>query len=83
MAEVWKKPELNQSWLPNGEEYPGLIQEIREWTEERMRKPRDDFQEAVRELRLLFWGMNQDDASSQTSSPSVISGIYPGRSPGQ
>src|SRR5436190_2549823 len=43
MADLWKMPELNDWWLPNGEEYPKIIHEIREWTKERKTDSMDEF----------------------------------------
>ena len=85
MADIWKMPELNHWWLPESEGYPKLIHEIREWTKEKKTDSTDEFREAVSGLKLLFWGMDLDDSSSQTSPPSVYGGTQverpPGRSP--
>ncbi|KAM5451811.1 hypothetical protein MaudCBS49596_003639 [Microsporum audouinii] len=81
VADIWKLPEVAEWWLPNGEGYPKLVQEIREWTSERTTNPRDNFREAVRDIRSIFGRMTCSDDSSQTSSPSAHSGTLQGFSP--
>ncbi|EZF96889.1 hypothetical protein H113_02990 [Trichophyton rubrum MR1459] len=83
VADIWKVPEVADWWLPNGEGYPKLVREIREWTSERTTNPRDNFREAVRDIRSLFGRMTCSDDSSQASTPSAHSGSHQGLSPPQ
>ncbi|GBF66794.1 hypothetical protein TMEN_9515 [Trichophyton mentagrophytes] len=83
VADIWKVPEVADWWLPNGEGYPKLVREIREWTSERTTNPRDNFREAVRDIRSLFGRMACSDDSSQASTPSAHSGAHQGLSPPQ
>ena len=70
LAAVWQMPELNHWWLPHDEGYPDLVREIRAMTEERTNNPRDQFREAVRDMRSVFGKMNLDDTPSETSPAS-------------
>ncbi|EFR05282.1 hypothetical protein MGYG_08293 [Nannizzia gypsea CBS 118893] len=83
VADIWKVPEVADWWLPNSEGYPKLVREIREWTSERTTNPRDNFREAVRDIRSIFGRMTCSDDSSQGSSPSAHSGIHQRLSPPQ
>ena len=63
-------PELNHWWLPNDEGYHDIVREIRAMTEERTNNPRDQFRQAVRDMRSVFGKMNLDDTGSEASPAS-------------
>ncbi|PYH47518.1 C6 finger domain protein [Aspergillus saccharolyticus JOP 1030-1] len=71
MAALWQLPEIDRWWLPNDENYPDLIREVRAMTEERTTHPRDNFREDVRDMKGLFWNISLDDTESDTSPASV------------
>ncbi|KAL4880451.1 hypothetical protein BJY04DRAFT_191296 [Aspergillus karnatakaensis] len=71
LAALWQLPELNHWWLPNDEEYPTLIREVREMTEERTTNPRDNFRESVRDMKAVFGKLNLDETESESSPASA------------
>ncbi|KAL4931329.1 Zn(II)2Cys6 transcription factor [Aspergillus undulatus] len=71
LAAIWQLPEINHWWLPDDKEYPAIIREVRQMTEERTTNPRDNFRESVRDMRGVFGKLNLDDTESETSPPSV------------
>ncbi|RAH40541.1 Zn(II)2Cys6 transcription factor [Aspergillus brunneoviolaceus CBS 621.78] len=71
MAAIWQLPEIDRWWLPNDENYPDLVREVRAMTEERITHPRDHFREDVRDMKALFWNISLDDTESDNSPVSV------------
>lgn len=68
LATMWQVPEMNYWWLPNDEDYPNIVREIRTMTDERMSKPRDNFREDVRNMKAVFGKLNLDDPGEPSES---------------
>jgi hypothetical protein len=71
LAALWQLPEIHHWWLPDGRDYPSIIREVREMTEERTTNPRDNFRESVRDMKAVFGKLNLDETESEASPASV------------
>ena len=65
MAEVWHLPEVEQWWLPGGDEtYPPLLRSIRAFGEERTAEQRKAHREDdLQDMKGLFSKLNLDEGS--------------------
>ncbi|KAJ5232949.1 hypothetical protein N7468_005905 [Penicillium chermesinum] len=71
LCEVWQSTEYMHWWLPNGEDYPDIVRQIREMTDERLKQPRDGLRSDVRDLKTLFWKLNVDESDNEQSPPHI------------
>ncbi|KAJ4011664.1 hypothetical protein NW752_008672 [Fusarium irregulare] len=69
MAEMFREPSCVQWWLPNGEGFSPVLQEIRNFADERNAAAVTAQQESLREVRHIFAKMSlMDDANAPSSS---------------
>ncbi|KAL2834419.1 hypothetical protein BDW59DRAFT_47201 [Aspergillus cavernicola] len=71
LAALWQLPDIHHWWLPNNENFPTIIREVRKMTEERTNNPRDNFRESVRDMKAVFGNLNLDETESESSPSSV------------
>lgn len=69
LSMVWQNTEFMHWWLPNNQDYPDIVRQIREMTDERLKQPRDNFRSDVRDLKGLFWKLNVDEGDEEYSPP--------------
>ncbi|KAF5632656.1 transcriptional regulatory moc3 [Fusarium tjaetaba] len=76
MAELFREPDCVNWWLPNEEGFSPVLQEIRNFADERNAAAVTAQQESVREVRHIFAKMSlMDDANApSSSSPDSASG---------
>lgn len=69
MAELFREPSCVRWWLPNEEGFSTVLQEIRNFADERNAAAVTAQQESIREVRHIFAKMSlMDDANAPSSS---------------
>jgi hypothetical protein len=69
MAELFREPSCVRWWLPNEEGFSPVLQEIRNFADERNAAAVTAQQESIREVRHIFAKMSlMDDANAPPSS---------------
>lgn len=63
MSALFQDPSCMHWWLPNDENYPPIIRQIRKFVDERTSTARDVPAEDLRDMKAIFSTMNLDDGT--------------------
>lgn len=66
MSDMWNE-DVTRWWLPNDEDFPPIIQEIRQFIEFRAQIPKDTVSEDLRDMRGLFNTLSMEDSDTPRS----------------
>lgn len=81
MAELFREPCCVQWWLPNNEGFSPVLQEIRNFADERNAAAVTAQQESLREVRHIFAKMSLMDDANAPSKPGPDSSSQGGEAP--